>query len=218
MPAPPSEGGPVPGVSGALVAGGAGRRMGADKALLPFAGGPLAERALAVLTALFDDVLVVERGGGRDHRWPAGVRRVTDPDGSVPSALNGIATALAHARHPWVAVLACDLPFPSPDLLRGLCRTALTAHPAPRMVAPRTGKVFHPLVAVYHRDLLGAIRERIAGGRLRVQELAREAALPVDETALRAWDPELAGLINVNTPEELAAARSRAGEGRDPNR
>lgn len=206
---------PLPGVSGALLLGGTSRRMGRDKARLAVGGVPMARRGLTVLRALFDDVLAVDRPGRPARRWPPGVRRVADPEGSPAAALTGIATALAAARHPWVLVLACDMPFPAPDLLTGLCRTALAlpAGDRPKVVVPRTGRVLHPLCAVYHRGLLAEVRARLAAGDLKVQVLARAHGAFVDEATLRAWDPDLAGLTNVNTPAELARARARARKG-----
>jgi len=204
--------GRVSGVSGALLLGGASRRMGRDKARLAVGGVPMARRALAALLALCDDVVAVDRAGRAPRRWPAGVRAVTDPEGAPPAALTGIATALAAARHPWVLVLACDMPFPAPALLRGLCRTALALPPGalPQVVVPRTGEVLHPLCAVYHRGLLDEVRARVEAGDLKVQALARAHGQFVDEDTLRTWDRSLTGLTNVNTPGDLAAARARA--------
>jgi len=156
--------------------------------------------------------MAVDRAGRPPRRWPEGVRRVTDPVGAPPAALTGIGTALAAARHPWVLVLACDMPFPAPALLTGLCRTALALPPGgpPRVVVPRTGEVLHPLCAVYHRGLLDEVRARVAAGDLKVQALARAHGHRVDEDTLKVWDRSLTGLTNVNTPGDLAAARARA--------
>lgn len=196
-----------PGVTGALLAGGASRRMGADKAMLPVDGQPMGQRALAVLSTLFDEVLVVEnlRGSARPP-WPAPARVVFDPPDAARSALTGIRTALESATHPWVFVLACDVPFASVPLIRGMCTVALHADPPPKMVVPRTGTLVHPLVAVYHRDLLGEVSTRIQQGIFRVQELAEAFALFVEEGDLKRWDPNLSGLVNINTPEELQMA------------
>lgn len=203
----------MPGVSGALLLGGASRRMGTDKAALAVTGGvPMALRALAVLGGLFRDVLAVDRPGRASAvALPPGVRAAADPAGAPPCALAGIAGALAAARAPWVFVLACDMPFPSPLLIRGLARMALDLPGGgPRAVVPRAGGVLHPLCAVYHRDLLETVRARLAAGDLKAGALAEAAGAVVAEDALRALDPALAGLINVNTPDDLAAARHRA--------
>lgn len=198
----------VAGVSGALLLGGASRRMGRDKAGLVVGGVAMGRRALAVLLGLFDDVLTVDRPGRPARRTPPGARRVLDPADAPPAALAGIATALAAARHRWVFVLACDMPFPHPALIRGLALRARAGGNRARVVAPSVGGVLHPLCAVYHGGLLPEVRARLAAGNFRVQDLARTHGEPVDEATLRGWDPDLAGLVNVNTPEELRAARA----------
>ncbi|MFQ5509601.1 MAG: molybdenum cofactor guanylyltransferase [Leptospirillia bacterium] len=206
---------PISGVSGALLAGGQSRRMGTDKAVLNLGGVALAERGLAVLSTLFDDILAVDRpvrdpGAHKRPPWPAGVRAVADPECLPACALTGILGALAAARYPWVMVLACDMPFPSAALIRGLCRTAM-AESAP-LVVPRAGGMLHPLCAVYHRDLAPEIQKRIEAGRLKVGELAKNHARIVEEADLTVWDPSLAGLVNLNTPEEFEAARAALDE------
>ena len=197
----------LPGITGALLAGGASRRMGTDKAMLPVGGQPMGHRALSALTALFDEVLVVEnRAGDARPPWPPPARVISDPPDAPRCALTGISTALAAATHPWVFILACDLPFASVPLIRGICTLALHTRPAPKIVVPRTGTLVHPLVAVYHRDLLEEVSTRIQKGSLRVQELAAAFALFVEEADLKKWDPNLSGLVNINTPEELQTA------------
>ncbi|MBI5136078.1 MAG: molybdenum cofactor guanylyltransferase [Nitrospirae bacterium] len=203
---------PLHGIGAALLAGGAGRRMGADKATLPFAGGTLGGNAARLLLTLFDDVMVVRRGDQPAPAWPPGVRVVTDPDDTPRSALTGIATALRHARRPWLFVMACDMPHPDPRLIGGLCRMALAAGPEVRLVVPEAGGVVHPLHAVYHRSLLAPLTAAIAQGDLRVQAFARQHGLAVAEARLRGWDPSLAGLDNLNTPDELDRARRQSGD------
>ncbi len=98
-------------VAGAVLAGGASRRMGTDKALLEVDGRPLVATTCAALRDAGAEPVVVV--GGDPHAADvAGVEQVPDRwPGEGP--LGGILTALGHldgdgTRH--VAVLACDLP------------------------------------------------------------------------------------------------------------
>jgi len=195
----------IPGFTGAMIAGGQGRRMGADKAAFVFLESTLGARVVSVLEALFDDVLVVERADNR-RAWPESVRTVCDPPDRPRAALTGITTALECARHPWVFVIGCDVPFPNPDLITGLCHIA-GAEEGPCVVVPRTGEVLHPLHAVYHRDLAVDARACLDRNAFRVQAFARHHARFVDRAALEQLNPGLAGLDNVNTPEDLNQAR-----------
>ncbi len=195
-----------PAISGALLAGGASRRMGTDKARLPFSGGTLGNNAAHLLTTLFEDVLVVERADNLRPDWPTEIRQLRDPLDAPKAALTGIATALLHARHPWVFVMACDMPFANRKLIAGLCQTALSADPGTRLVVPQTEGVVHPLHAVYHRSLLADLHGAIGRGEMRVQAFARRHGTPVTEADLKRWNPTLDGLTNVNTREEFDLA------------
>lgn len=108
-----------PPLSGMVLSGGRSRRLGEDKALLRLWGtqGPtLLEATIARLAAICDEVLVVSDGPHPD--WPAlSARTVMDryPGGG---SLGGIYTGLLEAAHPFALVVACDMPFLQPALLR----------------------------------------------------------------------------------------------------
>jgi molybdopterin-guanine dinucleotide biosynthesis protein A len=96
--------------SGAVLAGGASRRMGRDKALLEIDGRPMALRvADALAGAGASEVFCV---GGDPALVSYGLHVVRDEHpGEGP--LNGLVTALVHAANDLVVVLACDLLAPS---------------------------------------------------------------------------------------------------------
>lgn len=97
---------------GAVLAGGASRRMGTDKAFIEIDDVTLLQGAVS---ALYDagatSVIVV--GGDAQKVQSLGLRHVVD---SWPSEgpLGGIITALRNTSAETVAVLACDLTRPSP--------------------------------------------------------------------------------------------------------
>lgn len=107
-----------PGFAGAVLAGGASRRMGRDKALVVIDGHTLVSGAVAALDeAGAGEVVVV----GGDHRAmrDLGVRLVPDRyPGAGP--LGGLVTALGVVEAPVVVVLSCDLLEPSPEVIRAV--------------------------------------------------------------------------------------------------
>lgn len=189
-------------VTGVVLAGGASRRMGCDKALLPWQGRTLLEAIVERLAAIFDRVLVA--GGRREDLADRGFQHVPDRlagDGAIV----GIHAGLAAAADPRVFVVACDACQPSAELIRFLVGFA----PTVAWVCPRTGRGLEPLFAVYSRDCLDPLADLVRQGKRRISLLADlVATVFVDEPLLRRYDPDLRSFINLNTPEDLAAWRA----------
>lgn len=148
-------------LSGLVLAGGASRRMGTDKAQILFDSEPLVIRAVRILGQVCTDVVVASGDGHRlDH---LGVTQVAD---ALPGAgpLAGIAAGLESARHDLVAVIAVDMPAASPAvlaLLAGLWRGEAAVVP---VVAGR----WEPLHAVWARSAAPGIVACLQAGERRV--------------------------------------------------
>ncbi len=100
-------------ISVAVMAGGAGNRFGGrQKALIPWGDGTLLSNLLNKFSGLTDDLFVISNYPLPEEYGPI----PTYPDlipGKGP--LSGIHTALSTAKHPFVLVTACDMPFISPE-------------------------------------------------------------------------------------------------------
>lgn len=195
--------------SAVVLAGGASRRMGRDKRLLPWGvdadGKPrtLLQSVVDKLAAVADDVIVV----ANDQPDVQGARMV--PDAILGSgSLGGILSGVEAARHDQVFVAAADMPFLSLALVRDLLGR-LEGHDA---VVPIVGGRPEPLHAVYGPAVAAAARTQIDRGQLKIA-LAFEGldVVRVPEADLRRLDPELRSFRNVNTPEDYAGARRDAG-------
>lgn len=192
-------------VTAAILAGGRSERMGADKTLLPVGGAPLILRVLDVVSSVCEEAFVVTNDPSAlaEAALPSGIAVYTD---EVPAQgpLGGLTTALANARPGWVLVVAADLPWLSPEVVRALWEVRDGA----QVVVPVSDAGKEPLLALYHTDCLAAAREAMASGRRRI--VGFFASVPVVEvplSALREVDPDLGSLVNVNTPEDLLRAR-----------
>ena len=188
-----------------IQAGGESRRMGRDKALVPFLGTPLVQRVRDRLAGLGDELILTTNQ--RDEL--AFLELPCFPD-LVPDrgALGGLYTALSHARHPLVAVMACDMPFVNPELIQFACERMAPCD----VVIPESGSGLEPLHALYRRETcLPAVREALDGGKWRVDswfEQVRVRILLRPEYAH--LDPGERTFINVNTPQDLASAEALA--------
>jgi molybdenum cofactor guanylyltransferase len=184
----------------AVLAGGASRRMGRDKATLRVGGVELAALVLAAATQVADPVVLVAPEGHPARRVAAPA--VADP-GLGPLAALAAALDALDAEH--VLVLAADHPGLQVPLLAHLVALAGEAD----AVACRRGPRLEPLVAVYRRaPALAAARSRLAGppgGRSLLGLLAGLRTLVVEEPDWRRLDPDGRSFADLDDPADLAA-------------
>jgi molybdopterin-guanine dinucleotide biosynthesis protein A len=187
-------------VAAAVLAGGASRRMGRDKATMAVGGVELASLALAAAARVADPVVLVAPEGHPARRLAAGV--VADP-GEGPLAALAAAFAALAAGH--VLVLAGDHPGLRVELLAHLVGLAGRGE----AVACRRGPRLEPLVAVYRRvPALAAARARLAdpaGDRSLLGLLAGLRTVVVEEADWRPLDPDGRSFVDLDDPADLAA-------------
>jgi molybdenum cofactor guanylyltransferase len=187
-------------VAAAVLAGGASRRMGRDKATLAVGGVELASLALAAAARVAHPVVLVAPEGHPARRVAAPA--VADP-GLGPLAALAAALDALEAEH--VLVLAGDHPGLRVELLARLVALAGEAE----AVACRRGPRLEPLVAVYERaPALAAARARLAGpagGRSLTGLLADLGTLVVEEPEWRRLDPDGRSFVDLDDPADLAA-------------
>lgn len=186
-------------VTALILAGGRATRLGGvDKRTLRVGGASIFERQCAVLAPLCADILVSTPGAA------PGYRTVAD---AVPGGgpLAGIAAGLAHATTPWLLVVAGDMPHLSAPVLGLLLGAAGDGVDA---VGIRIGGRPEPLLCLYRvAPVRPRVEARLAAGQLKASALLTDDGLAVawvDEPALRAIDPDLRALTNINTPADLA--------------
>jgi len=190
-------------IRGALVlCGGHSTRMGAPKALLPFGDELMLQRVVRLVSAAVSDVVVVARPGQELPELPKMVR-VTHDEILDQGPLGGIAPGLKVTRADAVYVTGCDVPFLNTKIV-DLLFDQLVAND----VAVCEAEGFtHPLAAVYRASVLPVIEKVLAKERRRPVYLFDEVpTVRVGEEALRAVDPKLDTLSNLNTPEAYEAA------------
>ena len=192
-------------------AGGLSSRMGCDKARMAFCGEPLIERVLGRLAPVAGELVVTTSRPGElaylEERTFGGLvpRIVPDLEGSA-GAMRGIASSLAAARLPHAAIVACDMPFVSPELIGALADRVEAE--ALDVCVPREERGIEPLCAVWRRDACAPVaQELLACDRQRIRCLInRVQAGYMDEPQIVKAAGSTLCFENVNTPEEFAAA------------
>ena len=187
-------------VTGVVLAGGRALRMGGrDKAFAAVGGEPIAARTIRLFRSLFPQVLVATNRPDRYRTFA--IDTVSDVfPGCGPLA--GIHAALRVATHPHVFVAACDMPGLDAEVIRFLLARIGDAD----AVVPRWDHDIEPLHAVYSVRLLPLIEESLRAGRYAMREfLPRVRVDYVTEHELRDIRGTARSMLNVNTPEDLAA-------------
>jgi molybdenum cofactor guanylyltransferase len=190
---------------GAILAGGAGLRIGGQKPTVELDGKPLIAYPLEAVGQVLSKVAILAKAGtslpplSRVAVW-------IEPE-SPRHPVVGITQALSLAGGRPVLVCPADMPFVTPELVRRLVK----ADPgrAPAVVACADGHM-QPLLGCYQPRALELLSgaARAASGRL------MEIVAGIDPVLLEVDDPE--ELFDVDTPDDLLQAaamldRRRAG-------
>jgi molybdopterin-guanine dinucleotide biosynthesis protein A len=191
-------------IFGVILAGGAARRMGADKALMPLAGQPLvqwvAERFAPQVEAL---ALSANGDPVRFDFLDLPVLPDDDPRGPLSGVLAGLRWAAPQGATALVSV-PCDGPFLPPDLVPRLCLAAEGGRPA----LACSGGDLHPTYGLWHVGLLAALEVFLASGRVpRVRDFAN-----AHSPGQASFPPGT--FTNANTPADLAALEQMLAGGR----
>jgi molybdopterin-guanine dinucleotide biosynthesis protein A len=190
---------------GAILAGGGGRRIGGDKAMVELHGRPLISYPLEAVRLALGRVAILAKA---DTRLPyvSGVTVWIEPE-ARHHPLVGITQALALADGRPVLVCGADLPFVSPTLIRRLAR----ANPgrAPAVVACTRGEM-QPLLGCYQRRALPLLSiEAQAPPRS-----MRETIAALDPVLFEVDDPD--ELFDVDSPADLLQAAAMLDQRRPP--
>jgi molybdopterin-guanine dinucleotide biosynthesis protein A len=191
-------------VTGIVLAGGQGSRMGGvDKGLQPFRGKPMVAHAVERFAPQVDELLInANRNVEQYARF--GHRVISDEIEGFAGPLAGFERGLAHASGAFVATVPCDSPFLPADLVARL-RTALGEAHADLAVA-KTGVQAHPVFCLMRRGVHASLAGFLASGQRKIDRWY--AALAVVEVA---FDDEPDAFLNINTREELAHLEPRRG-------
>jgi molybdopterin-guanine dinucleotide biosynthesis protein A len=185
------------GVSGIVLAGGLGRRMGGvDKGLQLLHGRPMIAHVLARLVPQVDEVLI-NANQNLEHYRALGHRVVPDEIGGFAGPLAGLHAGLAAVSHPLAVTVPCDSPFLPADLVARL-HEHLGVN---ELAVAKTGEQPHPVFALVRRSVASNLQAFLAGGGRKID--AWYASLKVVEVN---FDDEADAFRNINTREELNSA------------
>jgi molybdopterin-guanine dinucleotide biosynthesis protein A len=184
-------------VTGIVLAGGQGRRMGGvDKGLKVLRGKPMVQWVIERFSPQVDELLI-NANQNQDAYAAYGHRVIPDAIGGFAGPLAGLHRGLTEARHELVATVPCDSPFLPDDVVARL-RTALEDNDAELSVA-RTGDQPHRVFCLCRKRVLPGLTAYLTAGGRKID--AWYSVLKVVEVA---FDDEADAFSNINTERELA--------------
>jgi molybdopterin-guanine dinucleotide biosynthesis protein A len=190
-----------------IQAGGGSTRMGQNKALMSFLGQPLIARVIQRVRPLASEILITTNQPDEF----AFLDLPCIPDKIIGlGALGGLYTALSASSAPLAGVVACDMPFVSPDLLAA--ERDLLLNENVDVVLPLLEHGYEPFHAVYRLETcLPAVKKAVEAGKRRaIAWLPDVKVHAMNEDEVRRYDPQLLAFKNVNTPEEFRQAEELA--------
>ena len=193
-------------VTGVILAGGRGSRMGGiDKGLAEVAGRPMIEHVLAVLEPQ-TGAMVINANRSADRYARYGCPIIPDRMEGFQGPLAGMASALAAASTEFVLVVPCDSPLV--DLSVGpRLHAALAAREANIAVA-HDGERMHPVFAMLRRTVLCGLDDFLARGERKIDCWFEEEKTTVVDFS------DLADMfLNVNREADRARLETRLENG-----
>jgi molybdenum cofactor guanylyltransferase len=189
---------PAQQITGLVLAGGRGSRMGGvDKGLQPLHGRPLVAHVLQRLAPQVGQLAInanrnLQAYGAFGHPvWP-------DAGADHPGPLAGLLAGLTHCSTPWLLTVPCDTPHFPADLAARLAAVAedialpCTLEEGQQQPQPQ------PVFCLVHRSLRGSVEQALARGEHKVMRWATQHRLA------RVRFDDSAAFFNANTPHDLA--------------
>ncbi len=188
---------PIDNITGVILAGGRGTRMGGrDKGLLKLNGVTLVEQVIAALRPQIGQLMISANRNLKQYAQLCTCPVLVDTFGHYDGPLAGMATALSSTKTDYIVFAPCDSPLLSSQLVQRLYN-ALIENNAQVSVA-HDGKRIHPVFSLFKRSLLPNLLAFLDTGKRGVhnfivqQNLAKANFSDVPET-----------FLNINTLDKL---------------
>lgn len=190
-----------------ILAGGENKRTGLNKALLKLNGQSLMETIIGKLRNLFKEVIIVSSYPREYEHLNLKVVKDLIPQ---KGPLGGIYSGLSFSKSSHSFVVACDMPFINPDLIRYMKVRIDDSD----VLIPKTREGYEPLHAFYSKNCLDVIRKQLdSEASLKIVDFFDQVKVKyIEEEEVRKFDPDGLSFFNINTSGDLNKARQIAKE------
>jgi molybdenum cofactor guanylyltransferase len=186
------------GITGLILAGGKGSRMGGiDKGLKMFRGRRLVDHVYERLAPQVGGI-VINANQNHDEYKSFGVRVVSDAIGGFAGPLAGLHAGLSVSKRPFLVSVPCDSPFLPADLVERLY--GRLDETGAELAVAKTGEQPHPVFCLLRRKLIDHLADFLKDGGRKID--AWYSTLNFVEVG---FDDEAGAFSNINTLEELSS-------------
>jgi len=197
-------------MTGIILAGGLGTRMGhTKKALLEIGGEKILDRLLTVYRPLFPKITISAREAADFADWGL---PVAEDRFEARSSLTGIHAGLDAMTTSHGFFAACDAPFLQSGLVERLLDEVTDEDDV--VIPLKEDGYMEPLCAVYSKRCLEFISAQLEREDFKIIRFFKHVRVKqVPTKKLVAGDPDLLSFFNVNRPEDFAEAQRIAESG-----
>ncbi|MCK4418178.1 molybdenum cofactor guanylyltransferase [Candidatus Aerophobetes bacterium] len=198
-----------------ILMGGNNRRIGKEKAFLKIGNKTILKIMLEKLNQLRkkDDRIIIVADNISSLQGRLSKSKFFSQHGTIdvvsdliPGAgpLGGIYSGLAASSTEYNLVLACDMPFLNVNLIQHMLRKKSDYD----ILIPKYGDCFEPLHAVYSKNILPVIKQKIEQESYRIQSIfSRVKVKYITERDMEKFGNWQQFFFNINTLSELKKAR-----------
>jgi len=184
------------------MAGGKSRRMGTDKAFVPFQGRAMIEHVIDRVRGISTDVYIVtnkpESYSFLGYPTVGDIYHDCGPLGGIHAALN-------YLENQYLLIVACDMPWLERDLLKYMISLREKAD----AIVPRWDRFPEPLHAIYSKTCFGAVERSLEIGLRKVIGFYGKVTVHyVERAEIERFDPDGRSFSNLNTPRDLEDAET----------
>ncbi len=185
-----------------ILAGGKSSRMGSNKAFLKLKGKTFIELQIELLREMFDEIFISANTPSEYAYLNLPVYKDIDPS---KGPLGGIYTSLINSSSFHTFMLACDMPFVGPELIKHL--KDLTKEYD--VVIPKSERGLEPLHAFYSKNCIDPIKRELDENNLRIRSFLPHVNVKIVELdSLSSLDSFKNSIKNLNTRDEYEDIRN----------
>ena len=191
-------------ISIAILAGGASKRFGSDKAFAKFRGMPLIKHLIWRFRKHTDDLFIVSRFDQPDRLQSVDIPIIYDSN-IDRTIMGAVIDSIEASKNDRTLVIAVDFPLINWSILNWISKS-LAANEDALFGVPKLRNGYQPLCALYRKECLQILKQRLSNNQQRMQDVCDERdCLSLEVPEQFQWQ-----FLNMNTAEDLMIAEQLA--------